>query len=100
MLRHHPLLSCACYISLPEKTENAPQPVQSCTKRIVSSQCWCIACRPQPASNRALFVNDSTLLLDGGELAYLKYFFTLLLSPVPEYQAKSSWLGIESAQVI
>lgn len=45
-------------------------------------------------------MNDSTLLLDGGELAYLKYFFTLLLSPVPEYQAKSSWLGIKSAQVI
>lgn len=59
----------------------------------------CLLCRPGIPKTQVLFIHDSTLFLDGGELAYLKYFLTLLLSPVPEYQAKASWLGMSQVQV-
>jgi hypothetical protein len=44
-------------------------------------------------------MHDVTLLVDGGELAYLKYWITLLLSPVSEYRAKAAWLNMDQVQV-
>lgn len=46
-----------------------------------------------------LLLYDLIIVVPSEEMAYMKYWLTLLLSPVPEYQAQAAWLGITNIQV-
>lgn len=44
-------------------------------------------------------MTDCTLLVDKGEIDYMKYWITLILSPVPEFNQKAAWMNFTDLQV-